>query len=290
MNRIAVALGASALLASCAAAVPQPQSGGASGGSFVRGMTSFKPVTDEYQVAWTLAAVPVEPQTVAAGEGRVLFGAPLVPERLFVPEEPVRSRDGELLLQDGTQLLLMEWPSLMACSVPRGPRAETAPESSVCLLDENGDGSLDSYFDGGDGLGGMWFVLNKRLPADRKPLASASLRDVEPSTLAREPAFVMRVSDWQDGGRRLHVSSEVGRAMFTILCRPLSLPAQDVACLAPPILVSQPTGEGAARTVRVRGTGQPANVRFRIAYGMVSGAEVATMQVTFDGDAPAASR
>jgi len=281
----ATALFACVALSSCVSAVPQPQAGGASGGSFVRGWTQLTPVTDEYQVAWTVPSIEQQPRTVLVGRDRVVLRSPLLPERLFVADAPVWGRDGTLLAPAGTQFAIMDWPSLLVCSF-RLPQTDGADRpNSICLLDEDRDGSPDTHFQGAKGS--EWFVLSWRMPTDRQPLQRVELREVKPAELSRKPEFTIRIVNWPKGERGFRLRIDIDdRATFFNECARIAGVAA-ATCVAPPILIHQHSLGDGNSSVIIAGAGKSAKLRFQQSYGTLMGAEVMGFRVFFDEDEPA---
>lgn len=287
--RIVLAAAASAALTACVAAVPQPGPGGASGGSFRTGLTSIDPITDEFQVAWTVPSLSPEPRTITVGRDRVIYRAWLVPERLFVVDEPVRGSDGAILAPAGAQFMLMDWPSLLVCSPGRYQTGLAGADDKICLLDENGDQSPDTTFRGSNAYSG-WFVMNRRMPAERSPVQAVRLREVDPSQLVNKPEFRLRVSQWPSDRRGFYLNGAVvGEAGFWTGCLNMRGPS-DAPCGVPPILIGSHVQDGEQHRVTVRGVGRPAKLRFQLQYGTVAGARVSGVRVFFDDSTGAANR
>jgi hypothetical protein len=286
--RIVLAAAASAALTACVAAVPQPGPGGASGGSFRTGWTSLEPITDEFQVAWTVPALPTEPRMITVGRDRVIYRASLLPERLFVVDEAVRGGDGTVLAPAGTQFLLMDWPSLLVCSAGRYQTGLLGAGNKVCLLDEDGDRAPDTTFRGNDAYSG-WFVMNRRMPAQRDPVQAVTLREVDPAQLANKPEFRLRVSHWPNERRGFYLSGEVsGETGFWTGCVDVRGPS-DTPCFVPPILIGSHAQDGDQHRVTVRGVGRSAKLRFQLQYGTIAGAGVSGVRIFFDNDSAAAT-
>lgn len=178
--------------------------------------------TDEYQIAWKLGPSPTKPGGWVQKNNEVVRTR-MLPERLFVAAADVRSASGELLVPKGMQLLGMDFSRPLVCSVAKGPAASRAASKRVCLLDEDGDGDFDSWFDRVMGRStfrsdGFWFIMNQTLDANRAPLAPVTLTAVPSDQFDQKLDFELRYQSISDRSRVTTFSVKVGGSFYILPC------------------------------------------------------------------------
>lgn len=102
-----------------------------------------------YGMQWTWEPLPLSAAPVA--KDGVAFKARLVPETLFVVDGDVRS-GSQLLIAKGTQLTQMHSRKGVRCTVGPGAAGTLSAARRVCVVDQDGDGQYEGYFDVGLGF------------------------------------------------------------------------------------------------------------------------------------------
>lgn len=210
-------LTAALLLAAAPAAAQNP---------FVRAVPPAP--ADEYQIAWKLApAASVQPEAWVR-KNRDVVRTRMLPERLFAAGADIRTPAGELLVPKGMQLLGMDYARAMACSVAPGPAGSRAATKRVCVLDEDGDGDFDSFFDRTMGRStfntdGHWFIMNQPLDPGRAPVAAVTLVPIPSERFDQKLELSLRYNSISDRARGTFFTARVGNAFFNVPC-PAYLP------------------------------------------------------------------
>lgn len=123
-----------------------------------------------YGMQWTWD--PLRNAAVPVSKGGVAFQARLVPETLFVVDDNVTGGNQRLIAK-GTQLTRMHSRKGVRCTVGPGAQGTLSAERRVCVVDEDGDGRFEGYFDVGLGfqVGQIQFsgCLPTALPAAQVP-------------------------------------------------------------------------------------------------------------------------
>jgi hypothetical protein len=108
-----------------------------------------------FRVLWRIEPQPVPPQPVSAGRYSAIAEARLLPAGLFNLREAVRDTNGIELLAAGTQLVALDSPKIVGCTMTIPAIARTMkPKSSfwskdnryLCMIDNDKDGSFEGFF------------------------------------------------------------------------------------------------------------------------------------------------
>lgn len=178
---------------------------------------------DEYQIAWKLApATSVQPEAWVK-KNRDVVRTLMLPERLFAAAADIRSATGELLVPKDMQLLGMDYARAMVCSVAKGPAGSRVAGKRVCLLDEDGDGDFDSFFDRTMGRStfntdGYWFIMNQPLDPARAPVAPVALVSIPSERFDQKLELSLRYNSISDGAQATFFTARAGNAFFTVPC------------------------------------------------------------------------
>lgn len=178
---------------------------------------------DEYQIAWKLApAVDAKPEAWVK-KNRDVVRTRMLPERLFAADADIRSAAGELLLPKDMQLLGMDYARAMVCSVASGPAGSRAAGKRVCLLDEDGDGDFDSFFDRTLGRSsfntdGHWFIMNQPLDRGRAPVGPVTLVPIASERFDQKLELSLRYNSISDRAQATFFTARAGNAFFTVPC------------------------------------------------------------------------
>lgn len=178
---------------------------------------------DEYQIAWKLApAASVQSETWVR-KNRDVVRTRMLPERLFAAAADIRSPAGELLVPKDMQLVGMDYARAMVCSVAKGPAGSRAAGKRVCLLDEDGNGTLDSFFDRTMGRStfntdGYWFIMNQPLDPGRAPVGPVTLLPIPSERFDQELELSLRYNSISDRARGTFFTARAGNAFFTVPC------------------------------------------------------------------------
>lgn len=181
------------------------------------------PPPDEYQIAWKLAsATPVAPEAWVR-KSRDVVRTRMLPERLFAAATDIRSATGELLIPKDMQLLGIDFRREMVCSVAKGPAGSRTATKRVCLLDEDGNGSFDSFFDRTMGRStfntdGHWFIMNQPLDSGRAPVAAVALIPIPSERFDQKLELSLRYASISDRARATFFTARVGNAFFNVPC------------------------------------------------------------------------
>jgi hypothetical protein len=158
---------------------------------------------DYYILYWTVgpAQLPQEPFWVRE-QGKVVETR-LWPTELYRTTYEVRSADGRKLLPAGAQVARLHARLFIVCNlVDIQVQGYSGANKRDCLVDENGDAKLDSYFERGSG-GGSWYDLSGKLPKKRLPLDRAPIERVDPKQFVGSPYLALHYERYLDKGNAL---------------------------------------------------------------------------------------
>ncbi|WP_310535347.1 hypothetical protein [Novosphingobium sp.] len=185
---------------------------------------------DELQVDWAIPADAFAPGKGEAKPGGLTFSFSLVPARMLVANEPVKSGDGKALLPKSAQLYLMVGSRLLACSQDQFAAGFVGSSNRVCVLDSDGNGRFDAYFlrsRGRSFMTGdqMWFAMNDSMPTRAMSLKDFAFVDGDPLAASQRPKI-----DWHlvanDKGQVSSVMRIEDKHSFGSLC-PWHAPAKE---------------------------------------------------------------
>lgn len=133
-----------------------------------------------YDIVWQLEQTNPDAQIAPTTKfldllPKTIYETRLVPDRLYQADEAITSKEGILLIEKETQLVGMDFSSPLVCSLTAGGLKTLSSTSRVCLLDENNDGTYDSYFTKplGNNLitySGKWYAMKGKIPKKRQEL------------------------------------------------------------------------------------------------------------------------
>lgn len=178
---------------------------------------------DEYQIAWKLAPATSVASEAWVRKNRDVVRTRMLPERLFAAGADIRSATGELLVPKDMQLLGMDYRRAMVCSVAVGPVGSRTAGKRVCLLDEDGNGSFDSFFDRTMGRStfntdGYWFIMNQPLDTGRAPVGAVTLVPIASERFDQKLELSLRYASISDRAQATFFRARTGNAFFSVPC------------------------------------------------------------------------
>lgn len=252
------------------------------------GSVAYAAKADVYEAVWQLEQTDPAPKIMPTskfldlGGSKDIYETRLIPDRLFVAANDAKSANGIALFERGTQLVEMEYPNLLVCSLVPGLIGTLSNTKRVCLLDEDGDGDFDSYFTrilGRDFFASdmLWFVMNAKIPAKRDKFDGSgfSINQID-NKLFQEPIkFTLSDASVSSSGDRLSMSVIIGnRTWLTYHCSLTEYTAESISedgCSPPGFEIKYAFTSGDRKFVSVRKKEQITRIRFFVRFGMIAG-------------------
>ncbi len=168
----------------------------------------------DYQIVWRLGDAVVPKKNELVKPFKPIYSVPLLPQRLFLTEDKIATREDVTLLAANTQLVVMESKLLIACSLSRGPKGSIAEKNRVCLIDENSDGEFDNYFlrafrsslYSGEG---HKFALAGRFENAFKPITLGTIKEIDPKSFSNADMLKIYFANISDKKQQMLVYAHV---------------------------------------------------------------------------------
>lgn len=141
---------------------------------------------NRYALQWVLEPQPVPAAPFWVKEQGEVAKTRLLPTKLYVVDDDVRSGDGTLLIPAAFQIVRLTTARETACTIAKASAGSRAARERVCVVDTNGDGAFDAYFTKGSG-GYFWFSMTGKLPAAPKPVKPFRHHAVANTEMMRAP-------------------------------------------------------------------------------------------------------
>lgn len=159
-----------------------------------------------YGMQWTWD--PIEGPSAPVAKGGIAFQARLIPESLFVLDGDVVAGDRRLIAK-GTQLTKMHSRKGVRCTVGPGVAGTLSADRRVCVLDQDGDGRFEGYFDVGLGFQIGQIQFTGCLPLEALAAQVPAMHQVDPKTTAWPMLATYRVTRFKLIGDTLHYQMRV---------------------------------------------------------------------------------
>lgn len=240
---------------------------------------------DDLQIDWIVpAGTFADAKTVE--RGNVVFNVKPLPRKLYATTRDVTATGGQKLLPAGAQLYAMIGIHLLACSQAQGPEGYASHSSRICLLDSDGDGRFDSYFERNTGKAfltsdGMWYAMNGN-PGAALPLTDADFVEVSRTLATERPEVHLKVDFFYSkrrgmGAARIEISIDKGPGKFLGNCTPKDVMVENgrakIVCLTPDLIfgITVPQGEHSKTDYEVVDPRRDVAVRFDVAPRLMGG-------------------
>lgn len=164
---------------------------------------------DHYALYWTIGESPVRAGDFWVKEQESIVETRLWPVALYTTDNPIIAADGSLLLPAGAQLVRVSGDRLLICTHQK-TAAGVSKSKRVCLVDANGDGTVDASFV--KGLGGTGWIAFSGTYSDSKtqPVSGITLRELAPREMAGAPYISFHYQRILDGGLQIPLTQEGG--------------------------------------------------------------------------------
>jgi hypothetical protein len=167
-----------------------------------------------YELTWTIGAQSYRQEEHWVSEQGAIVEARLLPTNLYVPEGPVLAENGAAVMAAGEQLAGLYSARRAACNVWRGQAGTVSSRNWVCLVDTDGDGRFDGYFQRG-GMGDFHLLmLEGEMPERLRPLRPAAYRELPATQLERAPYLSFHYERILDSRARALLDADGGANMI----------------------------------------------------------------------------
>lgn len=164
---------------------------------------------DRYALYWTIAESPVRAGDFWVKEQEAIVETRLWPVALYTTDSIINAADGTLLVPAGAQLVRVTGDRLLVCTQQK-TMTGVSKSKRVCLVDTNGDGSVDASFS--KGLGGTGWIAFSGTYSDSKaqPVSGVTLRELDPREMVGAPYISFHYQRILDGGLQIPLTQEGG--------------------------------------------------------------------------------
>ncbi len=166
----------------------------------------------EFEMHWVVGETEAMVEPVWVKKTEVVVETRLWPKKLYVADDAIQSADGKALFPEGGQLVQLAADRFTVCNIPKSANKKfMSAKKRVCLVDDDGDLTPDSWFARGSG-GYWWFEISGDFDGKREALAEVSLTEADPKSMIGAPYMSFHYGRFLDRGNYFQTALDGGRS------------------------------------------------------------------------------